>query len=96
MGIERASVSTKLDAEDEEFIYEWAKQLKPHEVSQSSLTGLCVRIVRIQAHAGKINLEPKALQAFLRNLENGSNAGNVALPERTWTVEQTRKAMGKK
>lgn len=77
MGIERASVSTKLAREDEEFIFEWSKNLKPHEVSQSSLTGLCVRIVRILVRRGELNIQPEALQDFLENVRDVKDAADV-------------------
>lgn len=93
MGQERASVSTKLPREDEEFIYEWAKHLKPHEVSQSSLTGLCVRIVRTLVRRGELSIEPKVLQAFLEDVRDVKDATDAA---DRWNVAQVKKALGRK
>ena len=58
-------VSSKLSPENTEFLDEWSRQLKPLTVSQSSLVDLSVRIVRHLFMAGKLSLEPRALQEFL-------------------------------
>jgi hypothetical protein len=65
MGQERTMVSSKLSAENLEFLDEWERNLKPHNVSQSSLVDLCVRIVRQLHRHGDLSLEPQALQELL-------------------------------
>ena len=77
MGLERASVSTKLSPENEEFLYEWLRSLKPYDISESALLNKCADIVRTLVGRGQLSLEPKKLQAFLENGSNGSNAGNA-------------------
>lgn len=78
MGLERMAVSTKLAPYNLEFIEEWAKSLRPHPVSDSSLVDLCVSIVRLQARAGTLDLAPEALQVFLRNEGKAENGGNAS------------------
>jgi len=71
MGIERASVSTKLSPENIEFLDELIYRLRPYEVSQSSLVNTLIRIIRQLEAMGKISLEPKQLQATLGNRGGG-------------------------
>jgi hypothetical protein len=92
LGQERASVSTKLSAENEEFLYEWLRSLRPYDVSESGIVNKSLDIVRTLVRRGELSLEPKALQAFLENGGNGSNAGNVALPA-NWPLPAARKAL---
>jgi hypothetical protein len=73
VGLERAAVSAKVSPEIEEFLYEWAKGLRPYKVSSSALLEQCADIVRIMVRRGELSLEPKALQEFLENGRNGSN-----------------------
>lgn len=62
MGLERTMVSSKLSAENTEFLDELARRLKPYEVSQSSLVNTLVRIIRQLEVKGKISLTPEGLQ----------------------------------
>lgn len=65
MGLERTMVSSKLSEENSEFLYEIERNLRPYEVSQSSLVNLMVSITRRLYRLGDLNLEPKALQELL-------------------------------
>ena len=78
MGIERTAVSAKISLENERFLYEWAELLKPYTISSSSLLDKCAEIVRVMVGRGELSLEPKALQEFLQNGSNGSNAGRAS------------------
>jgi hypothetical protein len=66
MGLERMMVSAKISPENLEFLDQWGRHLKPHDVSQSSLVDLSVRIVRQLHLRGDLSLEPEALQDLLR------------------------------
>jgi hypothetical protein len=67
LGLERVMASAKLSPENSEFLYEIERNLRPYEVSQSSLVNLAVTIVRRLYRLGDLNLEPKALQDLLCN-----------------------------
>lgn len=65
MGVERVMVSSKLDRENAEFLDEIAANFKPYEVSQSSLVNTLLRVIRRLHYEGKLDLEPRALQALM-------------------------------
>lgn len=67
-------MSAKVSPEIEEFLYEWSKSLKPYNVSSSSLLERCAEIVMVMVKRGELNLEPKALQDFLRQDCNGGKS----------------------
>ncbi len=66
MGVEKQLVSSKMRAENVDFLMWLSSQVEPYEVSLSSLIDLCVSIVRALFIKGEIALGPAALQVLLR------------------------------
>ena len=82
MGIERQVVSSKMNAENLEFLAFLSEQIQPYEISLSSLINLCVSIVRTLFIKGEIALNPRALQVLLRHkglpLRGGVNEAGLS------------------
>lgn len=72
-------VSSKLSEENTEFLYEIERNLRPYEVSQSSLVNLMVTIARRLYRRGDLNLEPQSLQELLGTERTLSTAGTKAV-----------------
>lgn len=65
MGMERLMASAKLSQRNAEFLDDWARQLRPYEISQSSLIDRAVDIVRTLVRSGKLKLDPESMQALV-------------------------------